>query len=351
MIASWLLHPFCTVGCMGPGVDPHLDLEAIQACDASSLSEADAVAVLHRSRRLRGRLDAFDAAVTARLAELHATGNGAPAADVLSRNGKLSAAEARLRERRGKLLTKTPAFGEALAHGRVAAEHADALASATLRLDDTITTELFARERELVDHASHHSPEEFARYTRDLIARIERDHGTARAEQQRQDTRLSIRTENDGMTVLNGRFHPELGERITTAIQTETRALLASSEHLELDHQQAAAVALSNLVGSGNQATRPGSTDALIVVDLDTLRHGLHEHSVCETGNGAALSVEATRRLCCGRPHHPRRARRRRGRARLRPPPTTRQPRTTQRTARDVPHLHVPRLRHRLRPV
>jgi hypothetical protein len=36
-----------------------------------------------------------------------------------------------------------------------------------------------------------------------------------------------------------------------------------------------------------------------VLVDLQTLCHGLHHHSICETSNGAALSPATARRLAC----------------------------------------------------
>lgn len=36
-----------------------------------------------------------------------------------------------------------------------------------------------------------------------------------------------------------------------------------------------------------------------ILIDLDTLLHGIHEHSVCETYDNMPIPVSAVRRLCC----------------------------------------------------
>ena len=108
-----------------------------------------------RVRRLRGLLDSFEAAVSNRLSELHEQGRGAPPADVLSRNAHLSAKEAARRERRAKALANTKAFGEALAKGDVAAEHADVLADLTAKLDDEVKAGFFDRETNLVAESDH----------------------------------------------------------------------------------------------------------------------------------------------------------------------------------------------------
>ena len=45
-------------------------------------------------------------------------------------------------------------------------------------------------------------------------------------------------------------------------------------------------------------ARRP--VELLVLIDLDTLRHGLHEASVCETYDGQPLPPATVRRLACG---------------------------------------------------
>src|SRR5262245_25620494 len=144
--------------------DPHSELAAVLACRAGSLTASAAVAVLDRVRILRGLLDRVEADVTSRLDQLHAEGHSAPAADVLARNQLVSSSEARRRERRAKALASAASFGDALAAGAVAAEHADVLATVTARVDDDVKTEFFAREVSLLEHATASSPEQFARH-------------------------------------------------------------------------------------------------------------------------------------------------------------------------------------------
>jgi hypothetical protein len=278
--------------------DPHADLAAIEGCDVARLGVAELVAVLGPVRRLHGFLASFEAAVNNRLSELHQQGSGAAAADVLTRNAKVSAKEAARRERRAKALAKTKAFGEALAKGDVGAEHADVLADLTAKLDDEIKAGFFDQETSLVSKATTSSPEQFARHCRNVIARLERDQGIERNRQQRRDTYLSLSVQRDGMHRISGLFHPELGAAIATAIDKELAALLADNPD-GLDRGQLAAQALGNLVSGGHQAERPLEAEILVLTDHTTLTHGLHEHSVCETDSGAILPPETIRRLCC----------------------------------------------------
>jgi hypothetical protein len=250
-------------------------------------------------RRLRGLLDRIEADLTNRADELYGAGSGAPATDLLTRNQNVSAAEGRRRQRRAKALAKTKAFGEALADGTVTAEHADALANATAKLDEAVTEQFFGREHELLSRATCTTPEQFARHCNQLATKLERDEGLARNEQQRRETRLTRKIGPDGMYDLRGRFHPELGARIWKALDHEEASLVAAAGGRDVDRSQLAAEALGNLVAGGHQATRALEADVLVVIDHDTLVHGSHDNGVSETDHGAALPPETVRRLCC----------------------------------------------------
>jgi len=149
---------------------------------------------------------------------LKISGMGMPAADELSRNQGCSAAEGRKRERRSKTLGKTSQFGDALADGSVTAEHVDALANATARLDESLAEQFFGHESDLLAKATASTPEQFSRHCRNLVTKLERDERLARNERQRRDTCLTRKIDRDGMYTIHGRFHPELGERIWKAI-------------------------------------------------------------------------------------------------------------------------------------
>ena len=154
-------------------VGPQLDLEALVACDVTALQTADAVIVLQRSGRIRAWLDSFDAGVAAHLDTLAAAGHSAPVADVLSRQG-ISAAEARRRERRAKALAKAKEFGQALADGKVGAEHADVLANAASKLDDDDRSGVLLTPTRVGEGCSRHVPGDSSVGTvRNLIDQIE----------------------------------------------------------------------------------------------------------------------------------------------------------------------------------
>ena len=39
--------------------------------------------------------------------------------------------------------------------------------------------------------------------------------------------------------------------------------------------------------------------EVIVLIDLDTLRHGLHDHGIAETADGNPLPADTIRRMCC----------------------------------------------------
>ncbi|MFW2334482.1 DUF222 domain-containing protein [Ilumatobacter sp.] len=285
---------------MSRSTDPVTELAALTAVDVSACDVTGAIDLAQRSKLVRGWLDRFDAGLATHLNELYEEGEGAPAADVLVRNEGISAAEARRRERRAKALDDAPSFGDALATGTVTAEHADALANATAKLDDAVKGAFFDREESLLDEASRLTPEKFGRHCRDLVDRITKDQGIERAERQRRQTTLSRSIDPvTGMFRLRGEFDPELGTKIWTALDAEIGAVVAEGGDRAADRNHVAAVALGNLVAGGHRAVRPTQAEISVLIDLPTIQQGLHEASVCETSGGVPLPPATARRLAC----------------------------------------------------
>jgi hypothetical protein len=284
---------------------------ALRALDGLTVESADALACngwLREIRRVRGWLDAVEAQVSSRLDALATHGESFGSADSHVRNSGISAKEAARRERRAKTIERVPEFGSALADGAVSAEHVDALTNATLKLGGEVAAAVFARADELLEFARAHSPGRFARRCRDLARQLERDAGTSRDERQRRDTRLSWRVDDDGMYEILARLHPEAGSALVTALQSEVNSRVKAGEQAGIreyvdrtvDRARLMAEALVDFVSAGHQHARPLVADITLLVDERTLVDGeLHEHSVCETSHGAALSVASVRRLIC----------------------------------------------------
>lgn len=282
---------------------------ALECADVSVADTARCADLLRDVKRVRGWLDAVEARLTSRMTELYETAGAAPAADLHTRCGGVSAAEGKRKERRSKTLDEAPSFGDALAEGRIGAEHVDALANATTRLDDDLKTSLLDGADDLLSSATTMSPEKFGRHVRDRIRSLERDHGLERNARQRRETFLSRKT-NPATGMVEGRFafHPELANQVFGAVDREVAALVAEAErHADptavdrsIDRNRLAAEALGRLVAGGHQHTRPTVADIIAIVDAHTLTTGkLHAHSTCETGDGLELPPASIARLLC----------------------------------------------------
>jgi hypothetical protein len=274
---------------------------AVLPDDLGTLDTTGAANRLSIVKACRGFLDAYEARLTRHINQLHAQGASAPAADLHTRNGGVSSKEARQKERRAKALEQAPSLADKLEAGEVTAGHADALADVTARLDDNTRTAFFDHEELLASDAARRTPEEFAKNCRDLIRAIERDQGLERDRQQRRDTRLTTTIDRDGMYILNGRFHPELGHAIFNALDLETAKLVKQGGDRTTDRAAVAAEALGGLITGGHQAIRPAEAEIRLHITEQALTDPHHHDTggVCEYDDGTPIPVPSVRRLLC----------------------------------------------------
>ena len=122
--------------------------------------------LVRRSLRLRGWLDAIDARIAVRAAELAAAGRGEAAATVLAGGGRRSKRDAEAAAARGAVWRGCPVLGAALADGTIGAGHVDAVVGAARQLDDDGKAELAGHAEALVNAAASMSPEQFDREVR-----------------------------------------------------------------------------------------------------------------------------------------------------------------------------------------
>ena len=284
-------------------------LAALDGADVAASDGAGCTDLLGAIRKVRGWVDAVEARVTSRMRELHDTAGAAPASDLHTRCGGVSSAEGKRKERRSEAIEQAPSFGDALADGAIGAEHVDALASATAKLDDEVRDALFDLEDELLDDATRMTPERFGRACRDRARRLERDQGIERNRRQRKQTFLS-RKLNPATGMVEGRFafHPELAEQVFGAVDREVAAMVSEGEQAgetefverTVDRNRLAAEALGRLIATGHDRVRPNVADVTYIVDHRTATTGrLHDQSICETGTGLPVPPTSIRRAMC----------------------------------------------------
>jgi len=275
-------------------------LRRLEAVEIDTMSVGDAAAALRDVAVVRGRTDQIEAAITRRVAALHAAGQAAPASDLLGRQSKASRQAVERTERRAEALGNTPSLEQALGTGRVGAEHADAVTTAAGRLDDAQRVELFGHDDEITAMASSQSPETFRRRLGKLVDTITNDDGLAEAEQQAKNATASIKRDDDtGMHHLFAELTLEQGNRIRRRLDHEVATIAKLPEFSGLREDQLRARALDRLICGTQTSTTMGPAELAIHIDLSTLTTGRHEHSVCEYSDGSPLPVETARRHAC----------------------------------------------------
>lgn len=267
--------------------------------DVGALDAPSAAAALGTVRSIRSFLDAYEARVTSRIGSLHAAGESAPAADLHTRDGRVSSKEAKAKERRAETLEQAPSLAEKLAGGECTAGHADALANAMSGIGDDVRRELLDLEADLASDAARMTPEQFGRNCRDLVRSLERDQGVERDQRQRRETKVTKTIDRDGMYVLNARMHPELGHAVFNMIDTETARLVKEGGDRSVDRRTVAAEALGNLVTGGHQAVRPREAEVRVHVAAERLLDDSCTHGVCEYDDGSPLPPSSVRRMLC----------------------------------------------------
>ena len=90
---------------------------------------------------------------------------------------------------------------------------------------------------------------------------------------------------------------PEADATLSAALDAAVAAEQVRDERDERTWDQLRADAFLGLVcGARGQRRRP---EIAVLIDLATLRDGLHDHSVCETSDGQPLPPAVVRRLAC----------------------------------------------------
>jgi hypothetical protein len=281
-------------------MDPVRLIERLEACDIDTASAAELPGLFHTLRQLTGWAATVEAQLSRRATELEATGEGAPAADVISRGTKTSPRQAKRAERRGATLANAPDMERQLAAGRISTEHADALANAAAKLDDDDQrAALFDQQAELAHHAAAQTPGQFGRTVQKVVDRLSTDGGLDRSERQRVAASLTYGMNDEtGMGWIRAELHPDDYQRVTRRLDAEVATLRQRPEHEGLRHDQLAAKAGVALI-CGGRATSTPPAEVLVLVDHETITAGLHERSIIEYADGTMLPVETARRHAC----------------------------------------------------
>ncbi len=262
-------------------------------CDRRGLAD-----LVTTSQQVRAWLDALDVRIAIHARRLAEAGACEAPSSLLAGGGRRAAKDAEQAAQRGKVCDLLPEVHDALADGTVSAGHADALARVVNDLDERGCSDLKQLESTLVESAKSSSVEAFDREVRKLGQILSRDDGMRRHEHLRRQRCVRRWVDRvSGLCHTDLVLDPLTDAAVANALVAATSAEQANSaDDRTLD--QVKADALVGLITGARGAGR-GVPEVSVLIDLDTLQHGLHDRSVCETSTGEDIPVESIRRLCC----------------------------------------------------
>ena len=273
---------------------------------------------LQRIAALQRKLDALRLLLNNRLNELSVASPAIMPEQVIVAATSVSRPEARRDMQRVRLLDDFPEMKQAVFAGEVPTQHVDVVARAVRHIAPETRALLAAEEPWLVNVARRSTPENFSRAVHQAVSRAEAAAGGDPTERQRLRTWFRHWVDNDsGMVRVHGEFDPESGLRLVGRLEQAVRRMFHGSAESDTaasgvvaaptvdkpSHLNALAlVALvcshegENVVSLGGTHTR---AEVSVVVDLETLRRGLHTGTQLSTGTGIDLPVETVRRMAC----------------------------------------------------
>jgi hypothetical protein len=273
----------------------------LSECDPFQQDRVGLRGLVQRSLRLRGWLDAIDARIAARAAQLAAVGSSEDASTVLAGGGRRGRRDAEAAADRGTVCERLPLVATALANGTVTAGHVDAIANASRQLDDDGKERLADHEQSLVEAAASSTPEQFERECQDLARNLSGDDGLSRQERMRRERNVRRWVDkHTGMCKTLLSLNPLADATVWTAINAAVAAARSTNQRDDdrtWDQLQADVVV--DLLTGARSSGEERVPEVSVLIDYQSLLDGFHDRSTCETSEGQPLPTETVRRLCC----------------------------------------------------
>ena len=273
-------------------------LERIEALDIASLEPGGIGLALADITQISRYLDGVKLKLAQRAKVIADEGRGAPAEETVRRGCRASSSEAARLASAAETTAAVPVLGAAVDSGVIGVEHVAGYGTVARKLEPSQQDRLKAVLPNLLKDAEAQTPEEFRRALEATARKLRTDDGEGAAQRQHKDRTAKTGTDVEtGMGWLSARLDPETATRVFAHLNAERDALLKADP--TLTKEQATADALARLILEAGRSLRPGITEAVVYIDLESLLHGAHEGGVSYLSSGAHLPVSTIRRLCC----------------------------------------------------
>ena len=279
--------------------DPDAVFAVLRAADPDVMDRDEIAEYTRNVASLKSWCDSLNVRATRRQRQLATEGRAEAPKDLLAREGGQSGKDARAGEERERVCTALPNFEAALACGAVASGHVDAIAGAIRNLDEAVAAEFIAQGHELLADAERMGVDLFERSCRDLARQLNATHasGSDADELDKQRAMSKVRRWTDkqtGMRHTHIELDPVRDAQLWAAIDQHRRQARTKAG-AGLTWEQLQVESLVAAVTSGGDVV----VQLHVLVDLATLRDGLHANSVCELADGTPLPVSVVRQMAC----------------------------------------------------
>jgi hypothetical protein len=271
-----------------------------------SFDRAAVETLLTHVGRVQGLLDALRLAAASRLQALAADDPSIDPVPALASLGRSSGREADRTVRRAGIVGAVPQLADALWAGAVSVDHLDVVDQAMRRLEPDDRERLAREGAWIATIARETSPESLAKVLKRRALELQAADAISRFERQRRATTLRTWTDRDtGMVCLHGEFDPEHGASLLGRVRTTVESLFHDTvpDTCPADdrkHGHLQALALVHLVtGARSKRADAATAEFVVVMDQQTLWHGLHADSRIDLPDGIDLPLETLRRMAC----------------------------------------------------
>jgi hypothetical protein len=280
-------------------IDTDVVYAVVRASDPDAMDRDEIAVFIKQVAALQAWCESLNVRASRRQRQLAAEGRAESPKDLLVREGGQSGKQARAGDEREQVCTALPSFEDALAAGAVSAGHVDAIAGAIRNLDEVVAAEFLGHSDDLLADAERMSVDAFDRNCRDLARHLNATHASGsdadELAKQRDMSRVRRWTDREtGMRHTHIELDPVRDAQLWAAIDQHRRQARAKGstgktwDELQFD-------ALLAAVTAGGESV----VSLHVLIDLDTLKTGLHDKSVCELSDGTAVPVSTVRQMAC----------------------------------------------------